>query len=166
MMIRLKIEPERELDLALGSQSDVFADRRIEHAEGGSRGCRGERLPGLKLIGAGSQRVAQYRRRIREIGVIQNVVELSSKLDVSLFIDREALMRGEVKLVHTGAVESIPAQIAEAPRLRNRERRRVQEVTAVRGLNEGIDARHNIGPAVAAERSAERIVDHRGGLRR
>src|SRR5690242_14189441 len=51
----LEVEPQRELDLPLGAESDVLANGRVEHTEGGSGDCGSVRLARLKLVGGRPQ---------------------------------------------------------------------------------------------------------------
>ena len=71
----LEVEAQRELNLPRGAETDVLADRRVEDAERSARDRRRIGLAGLKLVGCRPQSRSEYRWRIREIRVVEQVVD-------------------------------------------------------------------------------------------
>ena len=154
MRWKLEIEAQRQLDLALRAQADILTYSGVEDTECRACGCRSERLPWLKLVGARAKRIVQDSGRVGEISMVQNVVELRTKLHVADFIEGKTLVQREIELIQRGSVEGVTAQIAEAARLRNCKRRRVEEIPPIAGLDEWIDAWNDVGPAIAPEGAA------------
>ena len=83
----LEGQPERQLHLAVGAETDSSPDGLSQHPERPGRRC-GERLSRLHTVGlcrilaGGRQRVGQRGRRVGEVGLVEEVEDFEPELGV------------------------------------------------------------------------------------
>src|SRR5689334_2335578 len=123
----LKVEPQRQLDLTVRTDTDLVGHGRVQCTEvrAGRRGR--ERLTGLDAR-AGTVRDTLRQAQIARVGevrAVEDVVELRAEFDVLLLSDPELLAEGDVELLQAGARQTVAHRVAEAARRRQRERCRV-----------------------------------------
>src|SRR5262249_50690785 len=102
---------------------------------------------------------ADVDRRIREIGVVENVVDFTAQLDAESFASAEFLPDTGVQLTEVGTVQDVVAQIAKAAGGRDREASRIQPETGLY-VRVRITAGDRIGTLQAARLTTARYVDH------
>ena len=104
------------MDLAAGAEADVFGDGGVGDAEGSAGGGQSERLVGLEQVGADAEGVVEARRRVGEVGAVEEVVELGAEFEADALGEAELLLEREVELGEAGAVKRPAAQVAEFAR--------------------------------------------------
>ena len=121
-----EIHSEGELNLAIGAQSNGSLDGPVEHTERTSGLSRSERLSGLQRRSR-AECVRQLRRWICKVRQVEDIEYFSSELNIRSLSNGELLGYDEVGLEESGSVYPVPDQITECARLRNGERRRVED---------------------------------------
>src|SRR5438034_711854 len=82
----------------------------------------------------------QLHRRIREVRAVEQVVDLRPEFQVCFLVDCEDFLGCQVELRQYRTVKRVAPEIADAARRRYCEGGRVEEVTLVGGLQEGVAA--------------------------
>src|SRR5262249_39329012 len=111
------------------------------------------------VISGSNEGALELRGRIREVRRIENVEELRAELQVGAFRNDELLRQNQVLLEEGWPFQKVAFKVAELARLRNREGRRVEDLTILE--NEGVNTRDQVGTVNVARGPPPRLVDAR-----
>src|SRR5712672_2972760 len=101
----LEIQTQGELNLTIGPGAYAGAQGLVKFAER-SAISGGGRCEGLsRLEGRAESRRGDRARWIREVRMVENVVELGAKFHVNGFMDWESFLHGQVRLPIARAVD-------------------------------------------------------------
>ena len=160
----LEVEPQRELDLAVGAETDRAADGARDPAERAGGACR-VRLTRLHLVGTRCPSAfGSVPTGLAKLSRLNRLKISARNSTFGLPRHREALGEHQVDLVERRAVKRAALQVAERARRRRRERRRVQEQQPP-SLMYGSTPGTRFGPPHVARRAAARRVDDRRAVR-
>src|SRR5689334_5113441 len=111
------------VDVERGRSSEVVSQSQLDYARATRRSPHGtaRRTAGRGADLSKCARCSQTRRRVHEIHVVEQVIELRAKPQGSAFADSEALDQGNIGIEVARTAKGVPARCAEFAGARKRE---------------------------------------------